>query len=821
LKFFESHPVNPAILLQTTPQDLGRIAKYIYRRVGGAKCPPMPEPPLDALVAWHRDYRAALNAFMFATTSSLANLQKADWQLPLSRASDWVRKEWLNKLDGPELENAICLAVLGAQELEILVQDEALPYPGRIGKLFELGLVAQTERGQLRQHRQFGLREAGWGRLILAALKTPADEEGILFATASRHLQTFIVLNSKLQRDHSFDRLKRLWASLAASADRMITQLFDSPLLYISTFLRLAKSGEQSELGDLFWQAIERQPHKLVVAVWASQLDQVGSFLGVARAQGRDTAPLWQAIESQPDRLAAAVSASQLDQVGSFLGVARAQGRDTAPLWQVIESQSDKLAAAVWASQLDQAGSFLGVARIQGRDTATLWQVIESQPDKLAAAAWATPLEKLGFFLEVARTQGRDTAPLWQAIENQPGKLAAAVWATPLEKVGFFLEVARAQGRDTEHLWHEFESSPGDLALRIWANPLGHVGSFLKIAKSFGRSSTTLHEVLRQDPDRLAAMGAIAKFGDLVGFQHSVPSELLAIVLRDIRPGNWDETPQTLGLVGATWLAWECGKAGREDLQSDLITLLLRRKNWRDFPTQSGGFSQVAWMLGGNVPVGAIGLKDQFTEAVCTADWLRIAYRDSKCGALASGLRQWALSQSMEQCRCFHHKGLGGRINKELIRIETADPKEQSQIIQLIGCAVLSGWAVSRRYLAGISPETVARLPFEIQGHRSESLKVEDNQLQLWLGLRVFVSLTRQRLPLSLDIIEETLELWRSNLMETASNPLSAAHRLNQSMVAWLETCIRAKPPSLLPSNEPLWTLTGFPFHLDLPRRTV
>ena len=71
LVFFEKHPVNPAISLQPTPEDLGRLATHLYRRIGGIKCRPMPEPPAHVLAEWHATYRAALNAFTFAVLDTL------------------------------------------------------------------------------------------------------------------------------------------------------------------------------------------------------------------------------------------------------------------------------------------------------------------------------------------------------------------------------------------------------------------------------------------------------------------------------------------------------------------------------------------------------------------------------------------------------------------------------------------------------------------------------------------------------------------------------------------------------------------------------
>ncbi|HRI13045.1 MAG TPA: hypothetical protein PLX89_08570, partial [Verrucomicrobiota bacterium] len=465
-----------------------------------------------------------------------------------------------------------------------------------------------------------------------------------------------------------------------------------------------------------------------------------------------------------------------LDCVGSFLDVAKQHGRDTAPLWALLESQPDKLAASAWATSLDCVGSFLDVAKQHGRDTAPLWALLESQPDKLAASAWATTLGDLGSFLDVARQHGRDTAPLWALLESQPDKLAASAWATTLGDLGSFLDVARQHGRDTAPLW----------------------------------------KILASEPDRLSQKGRSATKDALVGFAHYAPISVFEIALREIRPGHWNSTPDSKGLTGATWLASKCADAKRGDLSADLKALLLRRANWRDFPPQSGGYGQLCWFIA-NLPSAATELVEPLLKAVRANRWLQIAYAATSCGQLASGLRQLALHQSVQRCRQFHHKGLGGRLIKELARFETAAPNEQSAFMQFLGCAGLCGWAVSQRSLASITFATVSELPLGILPHRPEATKIEDYQLQLWLGLRAFVSITRERLPLPRETIEQTLKLWRANLGETALTPATAAHRVNQSMVAWLETCSRATPPALVPSPEPLWTLAGFPVQLDRP----
>jgi hypothetical protein len=278
----------------------------------------------------------------------------------------------------------------------------------------------------------------------------------------------------------------------------------------------------------------------------------------------------------------------------------------------------------------------------------------------------------VGSFLDVAKQHGRDTAPLWALLESQPDKLAASAWATSLDCVGSFLDVAKQHGRDTAPLW----------------------------------------QILANEPGRLSQKGQTATLEALVGFAHYAPISLLEIALREIRPGHWNSTSVSKGLVGATWLAWKCANAQRDYLASDLMTLLLRRANWRDFPPQSGGYAQLCWFLA-NVPASAAQLVEPFLKAVRTDKWLQIAYVATGCGQLASGLRQLALHQSVERCWQFHHKGLGGRLNKELGRFETAAPREQSQIIQFLGCAGLCGWAVSQRSLDSITPGSVSHTSAE------------------------------------------------------------------------------------------------------------
>ncbi len=964
LTFFERNPKNPSIPLQPTPEDLGHLAKHLYRRVAGANAPPMPEPPTNELAEWHRIFGAALNAFTFAVLESLAEFQRGRWQLPPIRASAWVRKKWLDNLrDSQEIDNTICLAAFGAQELEILVEEAALPNSSKMEKLFQLGLVAETKRGKWNQYRMYELREPGWGQLILAALPTSVDLEQIRFDTAAKHLQIATALSARLRRRGDEARLKSLWQYIADREDEFRNQILDIPLSLSLNLIRFAKSCDQTKLvtlcwnafenhpekftpkawatsldvvgsfldlvkqhgrdTSLFWKLLEEDPDKFTASVWANSLDKVGSFLSVANQHGRDTnrfwaliegSPdkfsascwassleqvcsflnvakqqgrdtslfwafiegdpdkfttsvlassllglgwflklakqhtrdtnqIWMLIEGNPDKLAARISASSLETVGWFLNVAKQHGRDISQYWEFIEGDPDKITADVWATSLEKLGSFLNVAKQHGRDTSQYWELIEGDPDKITAVAWATSLEKLGSFLNVAKQHGRDTSQYWELIEGDPDKITAGVWAISLDKVGSFLSVAKQHGRDTSRIWALIEGNPDKFTANAWASTLDTLGSFLTVAQEHGRDTTLYWEliesqpkrfaertwmttldgvgsffnlakkhgrdtgpfwqILESEPDQLSNKGLNSTLTALVAFSIHAPISILKIAIYQIRPGHWNSATDQMCLKGATWLARNSKNANRDDIASDLITLLLHRANWQDFPIQYGGFLQICWLLA-NVPPSAEELVESFVNSICTNSSLQNAYKQSNKLYLISGLRELAFHQSSERCRQFHHPALGLRLAIELAQFETVPPHDQSAIMQFLGCAALSGWPISQRSLSNIRISSVSQLPVSIFRHRPEAKMVEVYQLQFWLGLRAFVSISREMLLLPPETIGETLTLWRENLKETASTPLSTAHRVNQSMVTWLESCRRANPPALLPTKRSL-----------------
>jgi RNAse (barnase) inhibitor barstar len=577
-----------------------------------------------------------------------------------------------------------------------------------------------------------------------------------------------------LRRERLLDEYARLWDALANENKIFASKFVGVQLSTAAYLLRVSRYTHRDNLALAIWQVIESQSYKLTDQVMESRLSYVEQFLDEANKHGRKTDHLWNAIESQPGKFAKRAWGNSLEHTGSFLNVAQKHERDTKLLWDALigevglpdqKAKLDEFAKRTWESPLEKIGSFFNVAQKHGRDTKLLWDALigevglpdqKAKLDEFAKRAWETTPGNVGSFLDVAKAHGRDTAPLWKAIESQPDKLVELIWGAPLDSIGSFFNVAKQHGRDAIPLW----------------------------------------EAIGRDPDRLLHKGADAAVNELVGFMHHAPAPIIEILLRDIKPGRWDSTPLTEVMSGATWLAWHCSNVNRDDLASDLIHLLFRRANWLDFPPQSGGFAQVCWLLA-NAPSDATELVDAFLKTVCTKNWLRNSYKYTSCGQLASGLRQLTLHQSAERIRQFNHKELGRRLNKEMGRFSGTASDDRPQIIQLFGCAWLCSITVSPQFLANIDPLVL----FQLLPHRPEAERVEEYQWQFWLGLRAFVSNTQKRLPIAMDLIEETLRLWRVNLAETSAAPMSTEYLINQSMVTWLENCLRANPIALFPST--------------------
>ncbi len=95
-------------------------------------------------------YGSIVIFFCPVVMNHLSHFSRGDWNLPPSVGAEWVRKEWLDPLDRVYRENPVCLAVFGLQELELDVQNEALPHPGRTDQLSKLTTVNWCGAGHVR-----------------------------------------------------------------------------------------------------------------------------------------------------------------------------------------------------------------------------------------------------------------------------------------------------------------------------------------------------------------------------------------------------------------------------------------------------------------------------------------------------------------------------------------------------------------------------------------------------------------------------------------------------------------------------------------------
>ena len=441
LGFFQRHVTNPVVELRPGPNDLMAIVSHFYARVR-VRSAPLPIPPQSALQAWHRDYGTALGAFCLAVLGYLDKFQRGMWALPLEAASQWVREKWLNRLNARSRGNLICLAVFAAQEIELDVQDTALPYPADTDQIFRLGLAAEKRIGPFGQYVRIGLREPGWGALILAAQAAPLDEEKILFATASRHPMLVLSLNERVRREGLPDLALRLWRYLAAAPSDLISLVTTVPLSWARNLAKAAVEGQQPLFSTELWEALEREPDKLAARAWETPLSDLASFLDTAKRHGRKTEPLWEALEREPDKVAARAWETPLHFVASFLDTAKRHGRKTEPLWEALEREPDKIAARAWETPLHFVASFLDTAKRHGRKTKPLWEVLEREPDKIAARAWESGLNGTAYFQNVSKQHGRNTEPLWAALEGKPEVISEMAGLTSAANLADFLRYA-------------------------------------------------------------------------------------------------------------------------------------------------------------------------------------------------------------------------------------------------------------------------------------------------------------------------------------------------------------------------------------------
>lgn len=800
LIFFIQHPDNPAINVAAQPADLVHIVEYFYRRMAGPRAAALPALRPEELALLYSRFGSALGAFSLAVLGHLAEFARGNWDLPLNAATSWVRRRWLKGLDANSIENLQCICVFGVQELELSVRREALPHPTDVDALMHTDLLRITRGGKLRERSYYGLREPGWGPLILEAAPTIADAKVVRHAAASRHWQLAYTLLMRYERAQDTNSLAELFLVMEKNLDDILLQMPDGNLENSMDLLRVLARAEKGDWIQKFWDLMTQSSSLLMAKARRSGLTGLCAFIDQARGKPQLLKEFWRGISANPNWLLDRAGESSLGEFSVFVSRAQSQPQLIEELWERFNADPKMLLNRAWESSLADLSVFIDRAKGQTRLVADLWKGLNADPQRLLERAWKSPLDDLSAFIDRAQSQTQLVADLWKGINADPKRLLDKAWESALKDLSAFIDRAKGQPRLLAELWKDFDAHPQKLLDRAWKSPLDDLSAFLERAKSHPSVLEPLCAGLASEPDRLSQMVAAEDFAKLVAFLRRVPSSVGLIALRELKHERWEKTPRGTSLQGATSLAIVCEELGRLDLSDGIKRCLLNRANPNDH-AMSGDFSVVAWLVTHLPEVGQDTVA-AFLRAVCTDAWLTQQYRFAYPSALAKGLRNLGVGATAAVMPVFVSNALGKRVASELRTLARGAPTARIQSLQLLGCAALVDWRAPKAWLSPYKQSYMAELPREYLPHLVDIQYVQDYQYHLWLGLRVFAGTAEIRIPVGKDLIRQTLELWLGNAEYSSSDKTSASHLLDLSMIRWLKRCDQDESGDLLPDSE-------------------
>jgi len=707
LRDLETHPLNPAVALRPTAEDLEPIANYVMARLAELGPNDLGLTP-DTLNKWHQSFGRELGAFVVAISQRRRELLRGDFTLPESAGATWMKERHLENLESRDIENAVCLAVFGDQALELDVPEHCLPHPTRTNVLLKSGLAERiTIKGRA---IQYSLREPGWGQLILAALERSPSQLPTIIDPATKDIAFALAIAQRLAQSETRQKLESYWKELAAFLTTHENQLsklaFQTPLHVVVAFVNAAQQLHHDDLATALLGVLATQPELLANQAFESTLNALATLLDVAGATGQKllVERLCGAIAAEPVRLAEQVIESTFNDLAAFLDAVGEQGQQT-----LIE---------------------------------ILCGLIAEQEDRLLERVFSDPLQEFG-----------------------------ALMAT-LKKLH--------KKKLVDRFWH----------------------------------------AIAEHPRRFAEHASKQLPYYLIGFLASVPAPQKKQLIEHFKIEAWTHDGyQPKSFVGAAGLAGQFGLNGREDLKIVLVDNILRRKNAADFGDRRTALTEISRLASFVAPDQQYSLIE-LVKAICTESWLAGAYRFGSIVGLAGALHMISVHQPPNVIRLFWHQALRARLSRELSKLALLNDQELNAAIQLLGVSQLSGWRIGRSALGSAPLGRIGQLPNVIR-HRPEASIVEQFQRQLWFGLRVIAAVGPGTLHVDPEIIFETLSLWQKNIdgvddwVGTKQSPESTAHRINDSMVTWLRSCLHTQTGQLLPNQEPLWVLAGFPRNLE------
>ena len=562
LRDFEAHTINPAVVLQPTPEDLEAIANYIMARLKVAHRPVL-KPPQEILKAWHKSYGREIGAFVVAISQQRGELVGGDFRLPASAGAAWMKERHLGRLEPPDIENTICLAVFGEQEFEIEVPEHCLPHPLQVDRLLKSGLVERNSSGRL---VRYSLREPGWGRLILAAFELSPDWLEAVTKAAVKSIGLALSVSSRLKRPGD---CALFWQALATNVDAIIAHMPNAALSEYTQFLKAAEKNDQPLIRDRLWHVLNEQVENLAQRVFATPL-QLAELLNLAARQQQQTFAqrIWDALAVRSEefvewplqtldffltfaaqqkqenlvrrlwRALAAHSPSVLERVfetpvnwlGVFLDLSRKNGQHdlNGKIWRALAAQPDRLAetAFAFASPLNDISSFMNVVERHGqKDLAErLWQTFALQSDRLAEIVFTSTLNNFSTFVNTAEKHGQKiiTTKLWSSLEVQSDRLVQIALASTLNDLSAFVNTAKEQGQKTitTRLWASLEVQSDRLAQTVFASTLNDFSTLVNTAEQHGQNDLVqiLWHILATQPAKLSEMIFASNLNEIAAF---------------------------------------------------------------------------------------------------------------------------------------------------------------------------------------------------------------------------------------------------------------------------------------------------------------
>jgi hypothetical protein len=329
-------------------------------------------------------------------------------------------------------------------------------------------------------------------------------------------------------------------------------------------------------------------------------------------------------------------------------------------------------------------------------------------------------------------------------------------------------------------LWLNLERDPGRLVDKIRGAPIAGLIRFSERAAAYHQETLMAEcwERVATDPGPLLRGALEASVGDL---------GLLLDLLRAYRQTGFEQQIWRLFETDAQHFAERVLESG-------------------------SGLWDVALLLA-KVPGAGERTLGALLSTICAPGNRNRLFTRIHDGLLAGALYTIATTQSPEIIQLFWGRSLDWRILHAVSRMSSSDDSKLCHIVQLIGGAQLAGRWIKRASFSRSDALMVrlGELPARVLLHRPGFDGIEPMQAQLWLGLRVACALAERPIPIATTVLDETIARWRVTLTRSAGDPGSTIHRVNRSMLGWLEECHRERGVLASHGRGRLWELVGFP----------